>query len=54
MTYGLEVVIPIKSGLSTLRTDQFSAEENNCLLSDIRDVVEERREVVVMKVAHYQ
>ena len=54
MIYGAEAVIPIESGLSTLRTDQFSAEENNRLLSDIRDVVEERREVAVLKVAHYQ
>ena len=54
MTYGAEAVIPIESGLSTLRTDQFNAEENNRLLSDIRDVVEERREVAVLKVAHYQ
>ena len=54
MIYGAGAVIPIESGLSTLRTDQFSAEENNRLLSDIRDVVEERREVAVLKVAHYQ
>ena len=54
MIYGAEAIIPIESGLSTLRTDQFSAEENNRLLLDIRDVVEERREVAVLKVAHYQ
>ena len=29
MTYGAEAVIPLKSGFLTLRTDQFSVEENN-------------------------
>ena len=53
MTYRAEAVIPLESGFSTLRTDQFSVEENNCSLSDSLDVVEERREVVAVKMAHY-
>jgi len=54
MTYGVEVVIPLESEFSTLRTDQFSVEENNRLLSDNLDMVEERRKVAVVKMAHYQ
>ena len=54
MTYGAEAVIPLESGLLTLRTDQFSVKENNLLLSDSLDMVEERREVAVVKMAHYQ
>ena len=54
MTYGTEAVIPIKLGFPTLRTDQFSVKENNCLFSAILDLDEERREVATMKMAHYQ
>ena len=54
MTYGVEVVIPHESGFSTLRTDQFNIEENNCLLLDNLDVVREKREVATVKMAYYQ
>ena len=54
MTYGADVVIPIESWFPTLRTDQFRIEGNNRLLSDSLDLVEERREVVAVKMAHYQ
>ena len=54
MTYGAEVVIPIESRFPTLRIDQFSVEENNRLLLTILELVEERREVVAVKMAHYQ
>ena len=54
MTYGAEVVIPLESGFPTLRTDQFDVEENNCLLLDSLDVVEERREVTMVKMSYYQ
>ena len=54
MTYGAKAVIPIEVGFPTLRTDQFSIEENNCLLSACLDLVEERREVAAMKMTHYQ
>ena len=53
MTYRAEAVIPLQLGLPTLRTDQFSVEEKNRLLSDSLDVIEERREVAVVKMAHY-
>ena len=53
MTYRAEAVIPFESGFSTLKTDQFSIEENDHLLSDSLDVAEERREVAAVKMAHY-
>ena len=52
MTYGAEAVIPLKSGFLTLRTDQFSVEENNHLLSDSLDVAAEMREVAAVKKWH--
>ena len=54
MTYGTEAVIPIKLGFTILRTDQFSIQENNHLLSANLDLVEERRKVAAVKMAYYQ
>ena len=54
MTYGSEAVIPLEAGFSTLRTSQFSVEENNHLLSTSLDLIGKRREVVMVKMAHYQ
>ena len=53
MNYGSEVVIPLEIGFPTLRTSQFSVEENNHLLSTNLDLVDERREVAMVKMAHY-
>ena len=53
MTYGAKAVIPLESGFPTLQIDQFSAEENNHLLSTSLELVEERREVAAVKMAHY-
>ena len=41
-------------GLPPLKTDQFSIEENDCLLSTSLVLVNERREVDMVKMAHYQ
>ena len=54
LTYGTEAVILIESGFLTLRTDQFSVEENDLLLSTNLKLVEARREMATVKVAHYQ
>ena len=53
-TYRAKAVIPLESGFPTLRTDQFSVEENNCLLLGSLDVAEERKEVATVKMAYYQ
>ena len=54
MTYGFEVVIPLETGLPTMRTDQFDSSKNEQLLSDSLDLAEERREVATVKLAQYQ
>ena len=51
MTYGSEVVIPLEIGFPTLRTSHFSVEENN---STSLDLVDERREVAMVKMVLYQ
>ena len=54
MTYRSEAVIPLESRFLTLKTDQFNVEENHHLLLDSLDLVEERREVAMVKMAYYQ
>ena len=54
MTYETETVILVELGFTSLRTNQFSIKENNHLLSASLDLVEERREVAVVKMAYYQ
>ena len=54
MTYGSEVVIPLETSFPTLRTDQFSVEENDHLLSVSLELIDKRREVAMVKMAHYQ
>ncbi|XP_075650056.1 uncharacterized protein LOC142620585 [Castanea sativa] len=54
MTYGKKAVNPLKLGFPTIRTNQFSIDKNNYLLLDSLDVVEEMREVAIVKMAHYQ
>jgi len=54
MTYGLKAVIPLESKFPTLRTDQFNVEEKHNSLLHSLDLAEERREVVMVKLAYYQ
>ena len=54
MTYGSEAVIPLKIGFSTLKTSLFDLDENNQLLQENLDLVDERREVAMVQLAHYQ
>ena len=49
MTYETEAVILVELGFTSLRTNQFSIRENNHLLSASLDLVEERREVAVVR-----
>ena len=48
------MVIPLETSFPTLRTDQFSVEENDHLLSTSLELIDERREVAMVKMAHYQ
>ena len=47
------MVIPLEAGFLTLRTDQFSVEENDHLLSVSLELIDERRELALVKMAHY-
>ena len=54
MTYRSKAVIPLESGFLTLRTNQFNVEENHNFLLRSLNLVEKRREVVMVKMAYYQ
>ena len=53
MTYGVEVVIPLETGSSTLRTSSFNLSSNNELLEKSLDFIEERRESAKVQLAYY-
>ena len=48
MTYGTETVIPPETGFSTLRIDAFTLDGNDKLLGKSLDLIEERRESVMV------
>ena len=54
MTYGVEAVIPLKTCFPTLKTSSFSPSSNNNLLEKSLDLIEERRESVMVQLAYYQ
>ena len=53
MNYGSEAVIPLEIGFWTLKTSLFDLDENNQLLQENLDLVDERREVAMVQLAHY-
>ena len=54
MTYGAEVVIPLKTGLPKLKTVLFSPSGNDELLEKSLDLIEKRRENTMVQLAYYQ
>ena len=54
MTYGFEAVIPLKIGFPTLRTSLFNPNNNDQFLRESLDLIDERREVAMVQLAHYQ
>ena len=54
MSYGAKVVIPIKTGFQTLRTQSFNPSNNDELLKKSLDLIEERRESAMVQLAYYQ
>ena len=54
MSYGVETVIPIETGFSTLRTQSFNASNNDELLEKSLDLIEEKRESAIVQLAYYQ
>ena len=54
MTYGAKAVIPLETRFSTLRTSSFIPSSNDRLLEKSLDLIEERRERVMVQLAYYQ
>ena len=54
MTYGAEAVILLKIGFPTLRTNAFTLGGNDRLLGKSLDLIEERRENAMVRLAYYQ
>ena len=54
MIYGVEAVIPLKTCFPTFKTSSFSPSSNNNLLEKSLDLIEERREGVMVQLAYYQ
>ena len=54
MTYGAEAVIPLETRFPTLRTSTFSTDSNDRLLEKSLDLIEERRESAMVRLAYYQ
>ena len=54
MSYGAETVIPIETGFPTLRTQTFNPNDNDKLLERSLDLLEERRENAMVRLAYYQ
>ena len=54
MTYRAQVVIPLETDFLTLRTSSFTPSNNDELLEKSLDLVEERRDNVMVQLAYYQ
>ena len=54
MTYGAETVIPLETEFPILRTSSFMLSCNDGLLEKSLNLIEERRESVMVQLAYYQ
>ena len=54
MIYGAEAVIPLEFGFPTTRTSLFNPKDNDEQLTRGLDLIEEKRENVMVQLAHYQ
>ena len=53
MAYGAKAMIPLETGFLTLRTSSFTPSNNDGLLEKSLDLIEERRENVMVQLAYY-
>ena len=53
MTYGAEAVIPLETSFPMLRMSTFTPSNNDELLGKSLDLIEERREKVMIQLAYY-
>ena len=54
LAYGVEAVIPLEVGMPTIQTTNFVVETNEDNLRKDLDLLEERRDLVVVRLALYQ
>ena len=54
LTYGAKTVIPLETRFSMLRTSSFIPSSNDRLLEKSLNLIEERRERVMVQLAYYQ
>ena len=54
MTYGAEAVIPLETGFPTSRTSLFNPSDNDEQLTKSLDLIEEKRENVMVQLAYYK
>uniref|UniRef100_A0A2N9F3W1 Uncharacterized protein n=1 Tax=Fagus sylvatica TaxID=28930 RepID=A0A2N9F3W1_FAGSY len=54
LAFGVEAVIPLEIGMPTIRTTEFAVQTNEDNLRRDLDLVEERRELAVVRLAAYQ
>ena len=54
MTYGAEAVIPLDTGLPTLRTSSFTPSSNDELLEKSLNLIEKHRENAMVQLTYYQ
>ena len=54
MTYGVEAVIPLEIGFPTSRTSSFNPRDNDEQLTKRLDLIEEKRENVMVQLAYYE
>uniref|UniRef100_A0A2N9G1K5 Reverse transcriptase domain-containing protein n=1 Tax=Fagus sylvatica TaxID=28930 RepID=A0A2N9G1K5_FAGSY len=54
LSYGVEAVIPLEVGMPTIQTTDFIVETNEDNLRKDLDLLEERRDLVVVRLASYQ
>ena len=53
MSYGVEAVIPLETGFPTIRTSSFNPKDNDEQLTRNLNLIEERREDVMVQLAYY-
>jgi hypothetical protein len=54
LAYGLKAIIPLEIGLPTLRTSEWEPKRNDLAQSQALDLLEERREHAMIRLASYQ
>ena len=54
LAFGVEAVIPLEVGMPTTRTTEFVVETNEDNLRNDLDLLEERRDLAVVRLASYQ